>query len=369
VTLNQATVNSIPNGTSLKLDNSIGRSVVDGNTTAGSNILTSSLANFQASDLNLDIEATQLPVGTTITSVDSTTQVHISNNANVTGTTDVVTIGGKLEVSNNRVMNDATYTSTTVVKSPQSKWTTDDVGLTVTGTGLSNCVIASVAGQNATMTSACVTVDALTHTIVVGSPSATAPANGETIVNEGVQLALAPNFVKGSRPCAEDHAAGFDTIGTWLAPGSFAGTGLQVQPAGTRAIGEIQFGTAVASYYAYVIQRPTTVGTDPNSAPHFDVVFPFVPTGTALCASATSPGLGFSMGIGASTPAVAALPLGYGKPSSAQLRAIRDNDDAGWNQTSYMVDDATNLWTGPNFNRLCQVAAGPPNVDFNCGSG
>jgi hypothetical protein len=145
---------------------------------------------------------------------------------------------------------------------------------------------------------------------------------------------------------------------------------LATQPAGTKAVGEILFPTSVGlNYGAFVIERRSLTAGDPQGAAHYDVVFPNVPTASALCASQTSPGLGFTITLNATTLSVAALPVGTGRPGTAQVRAIKDDAQAGGTNQAFMTDNATNKWTGAAFNRICITPAGKPVVNFQCGTG
>jgi len=295
----------------------------------------------------------------------------MSNPANTTAAAQVITIGGSLEVTSTRLANDATYTGANKITSPAAKWKADDIGLQVRGTGIANpCYVLSVAGSVATTASNCVTVDALTHLVTIGDATATAPADGDAVLNQGVQLDLNPALVPGGDPCTDDTAEGFSIVGQWRNPGNFTTNGFATQPTGTKAIGEILFPTAVLTYGAFVIERPQLTAGDPIGGAHYDVVFPNVPTTLALCASPTSPGLGYSLGITASTTSVAGLATGTGRPATAQLRAIRDNNQAGSSTTAFLTsEDPAHVYAGAPFQRLCIVPAGNPTVNFQCGSG
>jgi hypothetical protein len=305
-----------------------------------------------------------------MTFVNATTAT-LSSAATATGTAQVITIGGTLEVTSTRTIDDATHTAVNKVTSSAAKWKADDIGLKLTGTGIAaDCYVASVAGAVATTATNCVTIDALTHSDVIGDPTATAPGDGDAVMNQGVQLDLNPTLVKGSGPCADDVAEGFQIVGSWRNPGNFVGGAFATQPAGTKAIGQIAIPTSVLTYAAFVIERPTLSSGDPIGAAHYDVVFPNVPTGLALCPSATSPGLGYSLGISGSTTTITSLPSGVGRPSTAQLRAIRDNNLAGSSSTAFLTsEDPAHVYSGAPFQRLCIVPAGPPTVNFQCGTG
>ncbi|HET9690994.1 MAG TPA: glycosyl hydrolase family 28-related protein [Acidimicrobiales bacterium] len=77
---------------------STGRTLYDGVTTAGSNIITSASAAFTAADVGRSIEDTvgnnQIPAGTTITSVTNATTAVMSAPATASQTGDIVSLGG-----------------------------------------------------------------------------------------------------------------------------------------------------------------------------------------------------------------------------------------------------------------------------------
>lgn len=369
-----------------KIDNAPARSFGDASTTAASTTMTSASANFTQQDVGMSVSGSRIAANTTIASVTNATTVALSIAATSTGVNNVTTIGGTIESTTTRQAVDSTATSTGTNKitmsaakfktgfansNPNCASSCGDTGLKVTGTGLTNCVIASVAGAVATMTTACVNSAnfiAGNKTIVIGDPSITAPSDGEGVLDQGTQLDLQPLLVAGSNSCTLDEAEGFHIVGNWRNPGSITGV---TQPDGTKAIGEIFFETSATNYGGLVIERNAATAGDPQINPHYDIVFPSVPTALALCNSATSPGVGFSIGIAGSTPDVAKVRQGNGKPGSSQLRAIREDGGAGWSGSAYVRSDDPSVtdWTGSEFERLCIIPAGNPTVDFKCGTG
>ncbi len=376
VTLNKATTASIPAATSFKLDNATARSVADGVTTLASFTVTSATANFTAADVGKSIDGTNIPANSTISVFNSATSVDFtnggSNPATATGSAQVLTFGGTLLVNSTRVANDATFVSATQITSTAAKFNAAaDVGLPVYGANIAQpAYITAVAGATITLSNT-VTSFVGTEAITIGDPSVTAPANGEAAVYQGVQLDLDPTLVAGSDPCSDDTAEGFALVGTWLNPGSFFSNVFATQPAATRAIGEIKFPTGVGiNYAAYVIQRGALTAGDPQGAAHYDLVFPNVPTGLALCLTATSPGLGLSIGVIATTPTVETLAAGVGRPGTAQLRSLIPTATGGYSSTIFIDAQApAGIWTGPNFNRLVIYPAGPPVITFQFGVG
>jgi len=380
--------NATASGTfSVKIDNAPSRTVADGARTGGSPTITSNTANFTNQDIGMSFSGSGIAANTTITGVTNATTATISTNALSTGAGSTWTLGGEIEATTTRQAVDSTATSTAANKitmaaakfktgfanaNPNCLTTCGDTGLKVTGPGLTNCIIASVAGSVATMTTNCVSsatfIAAATKAIVIGDPSITAPEDGEGMMDQGVQLDLQPLLVAGSNACALDDAEGFHIVGQWKNPGSITGV---TQPDGTKAIGEIFFHTSATDYGGLVVERGAAASGDPQLNPHYDLVFPSVPITLALCTSTTSPGLGFAIGVVGSTPYIAGVRAGNGKPGTAQLRAIREDGGAGWSGSAYVRSDdpAVTDWTGTEFERLCVIPSGNPTVDFKCGAG
>jgi hypothetical protein len=369
---------TVANGATVTVDNGNGRSFGDFSTTNGSTTLTSTaLANFDATtDVGCSVSGTDIPLGTTITAVGSATSATMSAAATATVAGTVITLCGTDEESTTRIDNGATYTTTTTITTAGgNRFTATDVGLRVSGTGITQpCHIVSQTPTVATVNNGtgggCVTVSAGTKTIQIGEVSVTAPANGDQMTHLNVQLDLEPLLVAGSGNCNQDIAEGFSIQGEWANPGAFVGGAFATQPSATKAIGEIIFDTSVVDFGAYVIERRNGTPGDPIGVVHYDVVFPNLPTTLALCASATSPGLGLSIGFDATTSTITALAQGTGQAGTAQLRATRAST-TGSSSTAYMrSDDGVHTWSGTNFERLCgPLAAGAPDVDFTCGSG
>jgi len=377
VTLNRPTVGAIPAGTSFRIDNAISRAVDDATVSTVAPNITSLKANFTAADNGLSVTGSDIPNGATLTVV-SATQANVSIAPTAPSAAATVTFGGSLDntvgpITTTRTVNDATSTATTI-SSPAAKFQPSDIGLKVSGPGITQpCYIASRVVLTATLSSACATANATAHVVTIGDPTVTAPAVTDTVLNQAVQLPLDPGLVAGSPNCNRDESSGFGIEGTWLNPGSFftGALGFATQPPNTKAIGEVLFTTSVIKFGAYVIEMPNA--TDPLiGVPHYNLVFPNVPTTLALCASTpTSPGLGFSVGVNGTTVSAAALPSGTGRPGTAQLRNTKAST-TGSTTTIFITDDVNGpgvKWTGSEFNRICGIAAGTPDINFVCGDG
>jgi hypothetical protein len=377
VNLNKATNVAMTAGQGFKIDNADARQVSDAVINSGSATITSATANFLASDIGKSVSGTEIPNNTTITAVGGGgTTATMSVNADGTSAASTITIGGTQQVNSTRSVNDATYGSTTTVTSPLAGFVqADDVGLPVYGTGIAaGAYITAVAGTTITLGPGTpVTVDALTHTIAIGDASTTAPANGDTVATMGLQIDLDPGFVAGSRPCTDDEVEGVHTVATWRNPGSFLSGLFSVHPS-ARVLGQVNFITSVSTFSMWIVERPASpaAGSDTTiSAKHYDLMANSLPVTSALCASATSPGLALSIGVQGNTSSQGALPLGVGRPGSAQLRYVLPDSDGGYNATAFVKSDDPFVTFSPagNFSRLCAYPVGPPLVGFGLGTG
>jgi hypothetical protein len=343
--------------------------------------ITSNIMNFTAADNGMSVDGTNIPAGATLTVLTPTTaNISIAPTAN--GGNQTITIGGTLDggsvaplgpITTTRTFNDGTYPVNNQVTSAAARFFASDVGLPIRGAGLPVPCFITVRNTATNVTLSCTNdLSGGNHTLTVGDPSRTAPLPTDTVLNQSVQLPLNPVLVPGSASCALDQAAGFGIEGTWVNPGSFVNP--STQPAGTKAIGQILFTTSVVSFAAYVLEIPGGLGIDPLIAGyHFNVVFPNVPTGAALCPSTpTSSGFGFSIGINGTTVSQAAIATGFGRPATAQLRSTRAST-TGATSTIFLTDDVNGggiKWTGSEFNRLCgPLPAGPAVINFTCGDG
>jgi hypothetical protein len=417
VTLNKPAAPVLGVGATLKVENSNVRQIGDGVIVAGTNhVCSATEANFDAtaqpsnqSDLGLSISGTQIPSPGPIPTITGTF-VGAPCPAGVSGATFsgppaiacpagvpaanclVVTIGGTQDnqsvnhASTTRTVNDATYGAITTITSPAARWRNTDIGCPVYGNGAGfspTAYITAIAGTTATI-SPTNGGTAGTHIVTICDPSLTAPTDGEGVLTQGVQLDLSPALVAGTGPC-DDVPAGFTLQGTWTNPTNpvgatpWIGGVFATQPAATRAIAQIQFDTAAITYAAYIVERsldlaadPTMPFTNPIGPSHYQIVFPNVPTSLALCLSATSPGIGYTVVVQGSTPDVAGLATGTGRPGTAQTRSLRAQDcSVACTSIGYVRSDDTAVgaptnWVGSEFERLCSYTD-PVTIGFKCG--
>jgi len=356
----------VPVGAVLNIENSRARTVKDGVTTAGGTTITSATAKFAAGDVGKSISGSTIPDGKVIATVPNATTVTIASGVGVTaGTAQVLTIGGTIENTTTRQVGDATSTATTITSAAAKFSATDDVGLAVSGAGITGVkYIASVSGNVATLAGAgTVTANAVAHVVVIGNPTATAPKDGDAVAQLASILDLSPTLVAGSNACSLNKPEGFTIQGAWHNPGTFAAATF---PAGA-LIAQIQFNTAVIAFYGYVAQTPAGVVGDPQATAHYDVLFPSLPTALAKCPPPNAVPVGLSLGLMATTASQSGVKTGVGKPNTAAVRVLRQNNGASLTTTGYMKSNAA-APANWSFSQNC-VMANPIVVDFHCGNG
>jgi hypothetical protein len=384
----------------LELENSRARAIGDGVTTVSDATLTSAaLATFTADDVGCSVSGTTIPAGTTIASFTSATSVEMSAVADATGAAQVVTICGTEEVTTTRVTNSANFASSTSVTDSgavSNRFAETDVGLEIfdadstPGTGVTEpCVITafvsatSVTVANRDTGAGCVAsgAPATERTIIIGRPSPTAPADGDQLLHLGTQLDLDPTLVAGQDDCSNDSPEGFTIAGTYRnpAPDNFATGVFSDQPTGTKGVGQIVFDTSVIDFAAWVLEMRTSDPNDPLvTAPHYNYVWPNAPTTLAICGvgdpggGTTSPGVGLTLSIDASTSSITSLPTGTGRPGTAQVRALRSST-SGYSTTAHASSQTGGItWSDGaggevDFTRICVIDPPPYETGFQCG--
>ena len=178
--------------------------------------------------------------------------------------------------------------------------------------------------------------------IQVGVATDTAPANGDTVMHFDSELTLLPSFVAGAPSCASDSFQAAETEGTWTNPGAYKGA-VASRPKTT--IAEIAYPSSILTFYGYI----TPVGansvdelghTDPDTAPHVNIVIPSTPTGIAIC-----PGndVGSETTVLGTSATQQAARTGLGEPGSAIVREIPQSGGTG---LAYDTYGTSNDYTG-----------------------
>jgi hypothetical protein len=366
-------------GVSVKVENSNARSVNDGQTTTTNlanqnrNQVISAMANFNANDVGKSISGTNIPVGATITAVVNAFKVTMSADATATQVGGaVITIGASQIVTSTREINDgvvansatATSTQKKTITSASAKFGPSDIGLPVTGT----CIPAGswIVSTNAFLgqivlnqeTTGCVTPFSARR-IVIGDPTVTAPANGNGMATLSSALILNPTLVVGTPACSTNTVYGTSLSGSWYNPGSYL---TAVRPAAA-TIGQIAFRTAVVNFAGYVIQVNANTAGDPQTAAHFDISFPSLPTGLAACPNT---GTSSSVSFSGSTDSSSNVATGVGRPSTP-LRGLGRPASAEVTSKAYYTAGVNGNSPAQQFEGTCAVKQ-VATFGFPCGN-
>ena len=195
----------------------------------------------------------------------------------------------------------------------------DSTGAAVAGTWKINSNTATTAVLSAPCPAA-----AAWSSVVIGQPGADAPANGATMASLVASLNLNPALVADQDDCNKNTYEGFAVIGAWNNPGSFTTGVLGAAP--NRSIAQILFPTAVVSFAGYIVPKTAAEAPAHQVTPHYDFVFPLLPTTLAVCtpgAGVTTLKTAITLGFASSTLTTPpALATGSGNPTSPVTRQI-----------------------------------------------
>jgi hypothetical protein len=334
------------------------RQVTDAHVTAGSKTVSSASAKFQASDAQLPVTGCGIPAGTFISSVTNATGVVLSQAATLTR---------PLAVKDGAT----TSASATVTSATANFLAACDTNKVITGAGIPagdtiKAVVNATTITLAVKATATATGVSLTEspgaTETIGAPTPTAPVNGDAVSTIESELALSPALVKGSAPCAAGDPSGDTIEGAWFNPGSYGATALS--PAlPTDTIGQILYPTAVVSFAAYVVNEGASTAGEQDTAAHTDIIYPFVPTGLALCAT---PPLGIAsvFSFNGTTLTEQKVATGVGRPDTGAVRGVEDlgKGVTTTTGTAFLTNGVPSKFSG-----TCTTTF-PATIGFSCGS-
>jgi hypothetical protein len=333
------------------------RQVTDAQLTASSTALSSASATFQASDVQLPVTGCGIPTGTYISSVTDPADVVLSQAATLTR--PIAVVDGV-----------TTSASATVTSATASFLSTCDTNKVISGSGIPvgdtikavvNATTITLAAK-ATLTATGVSLtESPGATETIGAPTPTAPLNGDAVSTLKSELTLNPTLVKGAAPCSAGQPTGDTIEGAWYNPGSYGATILS--PAlPTDTIGQVLYPTAVVSFAAYVVNEGASTPGEQDTAAHTDIIYPFVPTGIALCASPAL-GIGSVFTFNGTTLTEQKVATGIGRPSTGAVRGIGDlgNGVSTTTGTAYVTNGIPATYSG-----TCTTNF-PATIDFSCG--
>lgn len=368
-TLSIATTAAVPGGTTLKIEHTRSRVLLDAACTLAGT-LTSTNAVFAATDVGKSVSGGPFSRGARIAVFGSATSVTVDDNSGVAGnqgpsavctdvvespdnpaTKDVITIGAATysPATSTTAVYTETYHRQIALGSPAVAGTdggscaggvitliaggggtnAGDVGLPVVfknSTGANadatSRKVASVGASTITLTPA--TCAAAATDAVIGLSGANAPPDGSQMTRLIGQLNLNPSLVATQDNCNKNTYDGFGVVGKWQNPGTYVipatlGSPLPVSQA------QIVFQTAVINFAGYVTNSTTNV-FGAASTLHNQFIFPSLPTSLSVCptgggttTSKVAVGLQFDPTVQSASPAV---PTGGGNPASPSVRAL-----------------------------------------------
>lgn len=365
------------------VENSDSRAVLDGHLTTASTTITSATAHFckvglagcgaSNNDVGRTITGTDIQHGTKISAVTNATTATLSKAAAASSTTEQLTIGAATNQTTARFVHDAHTTSgSTTVTSAGASFQSWDVNLPVVGTNIPvGARIVSVTNATTIVISAAATAATTTGSLTIGGPNATAPKNGDTALNLGAELDLNPALVAGSDACSTNTPEGFDITGAWQNPGSYIATsfGSPTDASLKRpTIAQFAVPTSVITFAGYVEQMPASSG-DTNTAAHYDLVFPLLPTSLAVCPAGTA-AVASTFEFVATAHSQSLLPTGVGTPNTLQARALKDITTASVSSSAVVHIRTNSSATTDNFTFTAACTETFPDVSgFGCGIG
>lgn len=155
------------------------RSLSDGVTTNGSSTLTSASAAFTSMDAGNPITGTNIPSGTTISAVNSSTSITMSKNATASGSSLWFSIYGD---GNRTVMDAVTTNGSTTITSNTAYFQAADVGRPIVGASIaSGTTIQSVSNSTTATLSSAATADYANLTVTIGGTVVVYTVAGNTI--------------------------------------------------------------------------------------------------------------------------------------------------------------------------------------------
>jgi hypothetical protein len=359
-TLSAATTAAVPGGTTLKIEHTRSRVLLDAACTLAGT-LTSTSAVFAASDVGKSVSGGPFSRGARIAVFGSATSVTVDDNPSVAGnqgpsaictSPDTITIGAATysPATSTTAVYTETYHRQIALGSPAVAGTdggscaggvitliaggggtnAGDVGLPVvfknsTGANADATArkVASVTASTITLTPA--TCAAGATDAVIGLAGANAPPDGSQMTRLIGQLNLNPSLVATLDDCNKNTYDGFGVVGKWQNPGAYVipatlGSPLPVSQA------QIVFQTSVINFAGYVTNATTNLHTGAAMALHNRFVFPSLPTSLSVCptgggttTSKVAVGLQFDPTVQSATPSV---PTGGGNPASPTVRSL-----------------------------------------------
>jgi hypothetical protein len=336
------------------IEHTSSRTLLDAHYTAGgTSVLTSTTAQFVATDVNKSVSGGGFPSGSRISSFTNATNVVVTPGSSAAHATadDVITIGeAQFTAASPSTATTYTETWTREMKRTPAPGTTSCTGSTLTiaasggGTNVGDIalkvqfvgatgtpsiggpwkVTARPSATTLTLSAAC-PADAWTNAII-GEAGADAPHDGAAFASLAASLNLNPTLVSTSDDCNTNTYEGFAVVGAWNNPGAFSVSGVVGGTPPDRATAQVIFPTAVVSFAGYIVPKTVAEAPAHQPVPHYDFTFPSLPTSLAVCpivAGTTTTKVSITLGFWATTLTTAPfLATGSGNPASPPVRQV-----------------------------------------------
>jgi hypothetical protein len=387
-TMSQPTSPTGCGATAAKIEHTQSRTLVDAHcTTAAASNLTSASALFVAGDVNKSVSGGPFGQTAKISAfVNATTVTVAPAPTTACSSPDTVTIGAATysagvpvlftpETDTRQLTNTATATGFSCTGSTitaSSGFGATDVGLkaVVTGSTTATGKINSVGATTAVMSVPCPAgVTAASGTAVIGEPGGTAPKNSDAMMTLSAQLNLNPSLVSTSDDCAKNTYEGFAVVGGWHNPGNYSTTAvIGATSAPAVSVGQVLFPTSVVAFAGYV--SPIRTSGTVEAFPHYEFVFPLLPTSLAVCLTAGAPSNATTLALGWNPTTEASapfLPTGSGNPAGPAIRALGPQSGGPFTETIVLKNNATVVATITPAG--CTIASATATPDFACGDG
>jgi hypothetical protein len=387
------TAGKIANGAVLLVENSDGRTVADATFSGtGLKTITSPTAHFCKSglsncgtktDVGKTIAGTQVSHLATIATVISNTQATVNSTATVIACPAPATAADCAHVSFNpptpptttREVIDATFgPAANQLCSATAGFAASDVGLKVASSGTpskfaASTYILSVAAPCVTL-SANFVVAGTNKLVVIGEPNASAPANMTAVAQLNSELSVSPTIAPGEPACTSGILTGSALMGGWNNPGFFDTSALGAPAAVTQQtattppalgpiIGQLDYVTGQTNLSGYVVQvGASTTNHETDHAAHYDVYYPLLLTGVAVCSNTAGVASDFSFSGQSLTSQLAGQP--------GDVRGLTDfaTGTHGGMSVEHIYQGTTQKLSVTSLN--CNIVY-PPTNGFNCG--
>lgn len=377
-----------------KIELTTNRTLSDAVCTAGTNTLTSSTGTFASSDVGKSVSGTPFDAGTFITSVSGTTATMNQTHSEACIAGRLTTIGGTTFSGGNPVMFNGdpqsiqlsntggggqgftcasgshTLAMTAAAKANTGGFVSSEAGVAVhikgsTTVGTTVSAVSTAGNTSLTLVGTCPAgVGTATGSAWIGVPGASAPKNNAPMMTLAAELNLNPVLVSTQDSCDLNTFEGFEVVGGWVNPGSYASN----TSTPLVSVSQVLFPTSVISFNGFVV--PKAGGDTSDANPHYDFSFPLLPTSLAVCLTAGSPAnaIQLAFGMNATTESSAPfLPTGSGNPGDPPIRQLLPETGSFTQTVQLILNPSTVVATSTSTS--CTISSDTTSPGLPCGDG